>query len=229
MVSPPAEVELNEVQVRSLLRAQHADLSGLALVELDSGWDNVLWRLGDDLIVRLPRREVAVALTVNEQRWLPQLAPRLPLPVSVPIRRGEPSRDYPWPLSILPWIEGCPGDRCELTNPRSTAERLARFLAALHRPAPPDAPHNPVRGVPLADRAESFETWISSLSTEIDAGSTREIWDYASSAPRWTQPARWLHGDLHPANVVIADGVLAGVVDFGDICAGDPATDLAAI
>jgi aminoglycoside phosphotransferase (APT) family kinase protein len=218
---------MDEETVRSLLAAQHPDLSDLPLVEVDAGWDNTLWRLGDEFLVRLPRRQQAAPLTVNEQRWLPLLAPRLPLPVSVPIRIGRPAGRYPWAWSVLPWLAGTPADRTPVTEERDTAERLGRFLRSLHQAAPSDAPHNPFRGVALNERAEIFEFYMALVAAEIDGDGTRRVWDRALAVDPWWAPAVWLHGDLHPANVLVDQGTLAAVIDFGDLCAGDPATDLA--
>jgi aminoglycoside phosphotransferase (APT) family kinase protein len=228
VVSPAAEVDIDEPLVRSLLAEQHPDLASVSLVELDAGWDNTLWRLGGDLLVRLPRRAVAAPLTVHEQRWLPTLGPALPLPVPVPVRAGRPSARYPWSWSIVPWFEGTPGDRTALIAPAAVAEQLGGFLRALHRPAPTDAPPNPFRGVPLVDRLDAFELRVRDLDAEIDTPSVRAVWERAGAAARWDGPPVWLHGDLHPANLLFTDGALAAVIDFGDICAGDPATDLAA-
>jgi aminoglycoside phosphotransferase (APT) family kinase protein len=225
--SPASEIDVTERMVRALLLEQHPDLVELSLERLDEGWDNTLWRLGSELVVRLPRRGVAAPLVVNEQRWLPTLAALLPLPVSSPVRVGRPSAEYPWSWSVLPWLEGTPGDRAELTDPDDAAIRLASFLRALHRPAPSGAPRNPVRGVALIARASTVEDRLAELSAVVDVGTTREIWEFASSAPEWKSAPLWLHGDLHPANVLIRNGTLASVIDFGDICAGDPATDLA--
>lgn len=227
MVSPAAELDIDEHLVRSLLVEQHPDLAGLPLVELDAGWDNMLWRLGADLLVRLPRRAVAAALTVHEQRWLPTLAPALPLPVPVPVRTGRPSAHYPWAWSVVPWFAGAPGDRVAAIDAVAVARQLGAFLGSLHRPAPVDAPRNPYRGVPLVERAETFETRLRELGAEVDAPSVRVVWERACAAPRWSGEPQWLHGDLHPANLLFVDGTLAAVVDFGDLCAGDPASDLA--
>lgn len=224
---PAAEVDVDEGLVRSLLAAQHPDLAALPLVEVDAGWDNTLWRLGDELLVRLPRRSMAAALTRHEQRWLPELAPRLPLPVPAPVRVGRPSDDYPWCWSVVPWLHGSPGDRTAVTDPVDAAGRLGRFLRSLHHDAPPDAPQNPYRGVPLSQRAGRFNERLATLATEIDAEATLAVWDRALAAEPWTGPPTWVHGDLHPGNALVAEGTLAAVVDFGDLCAGDPATDLA--
>ena len=225
MASPPADITMSERVVRSLLAEQHPDLADRPLVELDAGWDNFLWRLGDDLVVRLPRRALAAPLAVNEQRWLPELAPRLSLPVPVPLRVGRPSQDYPWAWSIVPWLHGSPGDRAQLTAPEDAAQRLGLFLRALHHEAPSEAPRNPYRGAPLAHRAAAFEARFSELSREIDAQATRRAWDWALASRARDGQATWIHGDLHPANVLVDGGTLSAVLDFGDLCAGDPATD----
>jgi aminoglycoside phosphotransferase (APT) family kinase protein len=228
MASPAAEIHVDARLVRALLDEQHPDLADLRLLELDAGWDNTLWRLGDALLVRLPRRALAASLTLNEQRWLPTLSTLLPLPVSAPVRVGRPSRVYPWSWSILPWLEGTPGDRSAITSPAAVATQLGDFLRALHHAAPPTAPSNPFRGVPLVDRADTFETRVNELSAEIDGRAVREVWKRACEAAPWVGPPMWLHGDLHPANTLVADGILSAVIDFGDLCSGDPATDLAA-
>jgi aminoglycoside phosphotransferase (APT) family kinase protein len=228
MASPPAEIQVDEHLVRGLLAEQHPDLAGLALVEVDAGWDNTLWRLGVELLVRLPRRAVAADLTAHEQRWLPELGRRLPLPVPVPVRVGRPSDGYPWSWSIVRWIDGTPADRAPVMDATVVAEQLGTFLRALHQTAPSSAPSNPFRGVPLVARADTFEERVSDVAALIDVPAVRAVWDRALAARPWVDPPSWLHGDLHPANVLVADGILAAVIDFGDICAGDPATDLAA-
>lgn len=225
--SPGCEVDVDEGMVRDLLAAQHPDLAGLSLRLLDAGWDNILWRAGDDLLVRMPRREAAAELALHEQRWLPDLARFLPLPVPAPLRTGVPNDVYPWAWSVVPWIEGVPGDRAEATDPAATAERLGRFLRALHRPASPTAPTSRWRGVPLARRTDTFEERLDTLADEIDADFLRTVWRQALDAPAFEGSARWLHGDLHPANTLFQHETLAAVIDFGDLCAGDPATDLA--
>jgi aminoglycoside phosphotransferase (APT) family kinase protein len=202
--------------VRALLRDQHPDLADLELRDVDGGWDNQQWRLGDDLAVRLPRTERAPALLRTEQKWLPVLADRLPLPTPTPVRIGKPSRLFEHTWTIARWVDGDPADHAPITRV-DAAETLAEFLRALHVRAPADAPANPTRGIPLAELREE----------EVHA-SAREVWEKALAAPVWHGAPLWLHGDLHPANVVVRDGTLAGVIDFGELCAGDPATDLSA-
>ncbi|GIF68427.1 aminoglycoside phosphotransferase [Asanoa ishikariensis] len=223
-------VELTAELVRDLVRDQHPDLAHLPVRLGARGWDNQLWRLGDDLAVRLPwATGDADVLLRNEHRWLSTLAPRLPLPIPVPQRLGEPSERFPRPWLITTWVPGAPADRHPVTRAADAARSLAGFLTALHQPAPEDAPAGRDRGGPLADRAEGFAKGLAYATAQgliPDPDAVRAVWHDAVDAPRWTGPALWLHADLHPANVLTADGTIRGVVDFGDLCAGDPAYDL---
>jgi aminoglycoside phosphotransferase (APT) family kinase protein len=225
-------LEITAGLVRDLVRDQHPDLADRPVRLGARGWDNQLWRLGDDLAVRLPwATESADALLRTEYAWVPTLAPHLPLPVPVPQRLGEPSERFPRPWLITTWVPGAPADRVPVTRAADAAAALATFLTALHRRAPAGVPRGRERGGPLADRAEGFARGVSSatergLIHEPDA--VREVWHDAVSAPDWAGPPLWIHADLHPANVLTADGTLCGVIDFGDLCAGDPAYDLSA-
>ncbi|MFG1817493.1 aminoglycoside phosphotransferase family protein [Kribbella sp. NPDC049174] len=210
--------------MRGLLQEQHPDLADLPLRQVVGGWDNQQWRLGDDLAVRLPRTPRGPELLQKEYRWVPELAPRLPLPVPVPQRIGEPTEQFPHTWLVTTWVAGEPADRTPISDERA-ADTLAAFLRALHEEAPAGAPVSPGRGVPLRTLELGFEETLASI--EVD-DAVRKIWAEAVAAPEWTGPPVWLHGDLHPANVVVADGTLAGVIDFGDLSHGDPATDLAA-
>lgn len=224
--TPAAEQEINDELVRTLLREQFPDLAGAPLVLLGAGWDNVMFRLGEELLVRLPRRKKAVALIEHEQTWLPVLAGRLPLPAPAPVRNGRPSRAYPWPWSILPWL---PGRTADLEPPAlEQARPWAEFLRALHQPAPRFAPPNPVRGVPLRMRSEMTEERLLRLrkTTESITPTIQNLWRQALAAPP-ADEACWLHGDLHARNVLVEGGSITGVIDWGDITSGDVATDLA--
>ncbi len=226
------EIGITAELVRDLVRDQHPDLADRPIRLGARGWDNQLWRLGDDLAVRLPwATDSADALLRKEYAWLPTLAPRLPLPVPVPQRFGEPSERFPRPWLITTWLPGIPADRAPVTHAAESAKSLATFLTALHQPAPSDAPTGRDRGGPLADRAEAFANGVAAASERgliDDPDAVRAVWDDAVTAPEWSGPALWLHADLHPANVLTADGALCGVIDFGDLCAGDPAYDLSA-
>lgn len=219
---------IDEPLVRSLLRDQHPGLSELSLRRVPGGWDNELWRLGDALAVRLPRTQRAPALLRKEYRWLPVLATRLPLPVPVPVRTGAPSARFPHPWNVATWVPGEPGDHAEIGRAHESADALADFLRALHRLAPVDAPAGANRGVPLATLTHEFEERIRTVASSSFADAVRAVWDEAVAAPEWRGAPVWIHGDLHPANVVVSEGMLSGVIDFGELCAGDPATDLAA-
>ncbi|MHA7209884.1 aminoglycoside phosphotransferase family protein [Arthrobacter sp. MDT1-65] len=229
---PEAEFDVAPDLVVALLAAQAPDLVHLPVRSVGGGWDNTLFRLGEDLVVRLPRRAVADALMVAEQQWLPGLAASLPVPTSAPLRTGRPGAGYPWHWSVCRWIDGTSGIAVPRAGRSSSAVELARFLAEFQRPAPPDAPASPVgRGGPLAARDDVVRTRLASLPhiPGAPAASLLRVWEAAVAAPVWSQAPLWLHGDLHPANVVLGPGgALAGVVDFGDLCSGDPATDLAA-
>lgn len=226
---PDAERLIDESLVQRLLVDQHPDLAHLPLRHLDSGWDNVIYRLGEMHAVRLPRRKVAAGLLSNEQSWLPAIAASLPIPVPSPVAIGAPTAYYPWPWSVLPWFEG---ESADVSPPDpDQADRFAAFLIALHQPAPADAPSNPVRGVPLKVREANTRERMGRLNSGSDALSPalESIWASALRAPG-AREARWLHGDLHAQNVLVDDrGRITAVIDWGDINGGDPATDLAGI
>ena len=240
-IPPVVDADLAE----RLVREQHPDLLGEIRLEA-SGWDNAVFRLGESLTVRLPRRPEAVPLVLSEQRWLPTLAAVVTVPVSVPVRAGHPSPVFPWPWSIMRWIDGesaldhIPADLADV------APALAEFATELHRPAPREAPANPVRGVPLATRsravAERIAGGLVPRGAELAA-----VWRSLDDVPPWEGEPIWLHGDPHPGNLLVRrvpSGLperaanpkpttmdvrldLAGVIDFGDLTSGDPATDLA--
>lgn len=225
---PAAEIGIPIALVRDLLRAQHPDLSQLPIVEAASGWDNAIFRLGEKMALRLPRRAAAVTCLENEQRWLPLLHQRLPLPVPVPIRFGRPQEPYPWRWSVTPWITGETADRSP--PDRDQAVVLAAFFDGLHTQPPEDAPRNPYRGMPLSERHTRLIRCIDSLATrrrEVDDRLLR-LWSQAVQCPVDVSPT-WIHGDLHSHNVLVANGRIADVIDWGDVAQGDRATDLAAV
>lgn len=228
------EVEITAELVRGLLRDQCPDLADRPIRLAARGWDNQMWRLGDDLAVRLPWATVtADMLLYEEYAWLPALAPYLPLPVPVPQRLGEPSARFPRPWLVTTWVPGTPADRAPITRAHAAAASLAAFLTALHRPAPDGAPtgSGSGRGGPLTNHADQFARGLAEVTERgliDDPEAVQAVWRDAVSAPEWSGPALWLHADLHPANVLTADGTICGVIDFGDLCVGDPAYDLAA-
>ena len=239
--------DIDAALVRSLLREQHPDLAELQLREVPGGWDNRMWRLGESLAVRLPLSPRGPFLLDIERRWLPIMASGLPLPVPEPLRAGEPSAVFPSTWSIVRWVDGEPANLVPISKPEA-AKTLAGFLRAMHCKAPADAPTNPDRGVPLQTFRESLKALheyalppgatgsgrrgldasVDATASSAVAADVRIAWEQALAAPEWADAPVWIHGDLHPANVTVADGTLAGVIDFGEMCAGDPATDLAA-
>ncbi|MFC8600636.1 aminoglycoside phosphotransferase family protein [Isoptericola sp. NPDC057191] len=243
---PEAEIDVDVALVHALLAEQHPDLAGLPLHVAANGWDNVMVRLGDDLAVRLPRRALAAPLVEHEVRALPALATRLhavvpDVVVPAPVRVGRPSPAlrYPWSWVVVPWAAGASGESTPVARRTAWARELGLVLAAVHEPAPQDAPANPVRGVALRDRAEArdpaaMDERLGHLPAD-QRGAARHVWERALDAPVFDGPPVWLHGDPHPANLVVAPGRdgqpdrLAAVVDWGDVTSGDPASDLGAL
>lgn len=224
---PAAEVEVDEPLVRRLLAEQHPDLAERPVRLLANGWDNAIHLLGDDLVVRLPRRQAGADLVANELRWLPVLADRLPLPIPAPVRAGAPAAGYPWAWTICPFFPGEVAADAVLRDPARDAERLGAFLAALHHEAPADAPHNPVRGHPVAELDGRFTANLERLDGLADVDALARRWERLGGVDEWDGPRVWIHGDLHTANTIVADGAISAVIDFGDITAADPAVDLA--
>jgi aminoglycoside phosphotransferase (APT) family kinase protein len=224
----PAEVKIDALLVSQLLAQQHPDLQNLAIQFVDAGWDNAMFRLGDRLAVRLPRREMAASLLENEQHWLPQLAKQFPLTVPVPLRIGVPNSLYPWHWSVIPWILGQTANEIRLNADH--AQQFALFLKALHVAAPDNAPKNPFRGVPLSQRVTMLNERMQRVEaqTATISSTIRSLWQQAVDAPIDVEPT-WIHGDLHPRNILVDKGGLTGVIDWGDLTAGDKATDLAAL
>lgn len=226
--TPGSEITVDKDLVRSLLKEQHCDLAEHSIQPMGSGWDNAMFRLGETMTVRLPRRKLAAGLIEHEQTWLPQIANRLTLPTPVPLRVGKPSASYPWHWSVLPWIDGETADVAEPN--REQAVRFGEFLRSLHTPAPTTAPSNPFRGISLLARSPQTQPVLERLETQTPLITPRikQIWQEALWAPT-TDEKRWLHGDLHPRNVLVKKGIISGVIDWGDMTSGDVATDLAAV
>ena len=225
---PAAEWPIDEHLVRRLIGQQRPEWAELPIAELGHGWDNVLYRLGDDLLVRLPRRALAVPLIAHERDWLPVLAPRLNTFVPAAVHAGTPSADFPHPWLISPYRDGIRCADVGIAQRTPSATDLAETLVALHTTAPADAPVNPWRGGPIGGdvMSQRVATRLASYNRASEDLAAR--WAAWSAAPAWDGPPVWLHGDLHPLNLLLADsGRLAGVLDWGDVGCGDPATDLA--
>lgn len=233
---PSAEFEIHEDLVRALVASQATRIPGAAslpLAHAADGWDCSVWRLGDDLAVRLPRRALAAPLILHEQEVLSEVAGRLaPTGVGVPapVVHGRPGFGYPWSWSVVPWFHGQGGLGIPRADRTGWALPLAAALLALHVAAPPRFPVNPVRGVPLARRERAVAGRFVSLRGRVpDTTLTRlhELWNAALDAPAWSDEPLWIHGDLHPGNLVARGSELVAIIDFGDVTAGDPAYDLA--
>ena len=227
MATPLAEIEIDERLIKALLTEQCPELAHLPVRVIGNGWDNVVARVGEQWAARVPRRRMSVELLVHEQRWLPLLAPSLPLEVPTPWFNGQPSDHCPWTWSICRWIPGRSAAEAPPVDSAETARVLASFIAALHVPAPDDAPENQYRGVALVERAEAVRGRVESLGAAIDASKVLAVWDDLHTTAAWHGPPLWLHGDLHPSNMLTLDGRLNAVIDFGDLTSGDPGTDLA--
>ena len=226
MDTPAADIDVDEALVRSLLTEQHPDLADLPLRLVANGWDNAIFGLGLESAVGVPRRTIAAQLVEHENTWLPVIGRLVHVAIPVPVRTGSPGDRFPWQWSVTRWVDGELAADTPFDEHGTLAVELAHFVRDLHVEAPPNAPANPVRGVPLRTRADAvagrFESGLVPHAPALAA-----IWQSALAAPPWAGPPLWLHGDLHPANIIARDGRLAAVIDFGDLTAGDPATDLA--
>jgi aminoglycoside phosphotransferase (APT) family kinase protein len=225
------EVHTDATLVRRLLATQFPQWAELPITPVPSaGTDNALYRLGDELAVRLPRIDWAIGAIEKECRWLPYLAPHLPLPVPVPLAMGAPGEDYPWNWSICRWIEGENATFDRIADPCQFATDLARFIVALEQIDPGDGPRSGSpgvsRGVPLAPRDASTRAAIAELDGMIDTDAATAAWDAGLAAPVWDGPPTWFHGDLQSGNLLVADGQLSAVIDFGTMGVGDPACDM---
>jgi aminoglycoside phosphotransferase (APT) family kinase protein len=232
--------------VRALLAGQHPDLLALPIGEdvdpapgagVVRGWDNTMVRLGEDLALRLPRHDVGQALLDKEVTWLPRIAAQTGLPLAAPVRTGVPGSGYPYRWAVVPWTVGTSAAYRPADGRDDYAADLAGQLQRLHVPASQDAPGNPFRGVPLASITDRFGPRWQALRTRCPGAMVRTVdaaWQDALATPDFTGPPVWLHGDPHPDNTVLAEGATGSpleppepvLVDFGDLCAGDPASDL---
>ncbi|MFC8074562.1 aminoglycoside phosphotransferase family protein [Streptomyces sp. NPDC057307] len=235
------EVPTDIALVRRLLAAQFPHWAGLPVEPFpSSGTVNAVYRLGDDMTVRLPRIEGGVEDLAKEQRWLPWLAPQLPVPVPVVLGAGTPAEGYPWPWSVYRWLDGAHPEAGHLTEPGLLATDLADFVLALRRIDATDGPPA-YRTGPLSahdDGARAAIARLRELGGLIDAEAATAAWEVSLRAPVWDGPPVWLHSDLMPGNLLVegvdgagsAGGVgggrLGGVIDFGTVGVGEPASDL---
>jgi aminoglycoside phosphotransferase (APT) family kinase protein len=215
------ELELDEALVRSLLREQFPEWATLPLRRIEpSGTVNAIFRLGDALSVRLPRRRGPTEPGGKELEWLPKLAPLLPVEIPVPVAQGRPGTEYPWFWEIHTWVEGETVPVAEI-DALQAARDLAALVGALQRVDPTGAP--PGRGIPLAVRDEEIQHWLALFDR---AALVRGEWERALAAPPWDGPPVWHHGDLDVRNWLVRDGRIHGVIDWGSMGVGDPACDV---
>ena len=218
-------------QVRRLVAEQFPQWASLPVRPVArGGWDNFTFHLGDTMVARLPSAAEYALAVEKEQRWLPVLAPRLPLPIPVPLAEGKPGADYPFAWSIYPWLDGEPASAERIADPVRFAVDLAGFLAALQRVdttgAPQPGKHNWFRGGTLRTYDEQTRRALAKLDGHVDTGLARDIWKTALDA-RWDGVDRWFHGDVAEGNLLLGQGELTAVIDFGTCGAGDPACDMA--
>jgi aminoglycoside phosphotransferase (APT) family kinase protein len=228
-VAPPRmhadELSIDAALVRRLLAAQFPEWADLPLEPVRYfGTDNAIYRLGDELAVRLPRREHNVLGLRKELRWLPELAPLLPLAVPEPVAEGRPGEGYPLEWAVYRWL---PGEPAYETAPDDPRPELVALLAAFRAIDPAGGPapgrHNAFRGAALAPGDAMIRAKIAELGLEREA---LPVWEAALAAGEWEGEPVWLHGDLDVRNLLVTDGRLSGVVDFGTLGVGDPAADV---
>jgi aminoglycoside phosphotransferase (APT) family kinase protein len=220
---------IHEELVRRLVAEQFPEWAGLRVRAVEPGGvDHRTFRLGDKLSVRLPAGDWYALQVEKEQRWLPRLAPLLPLPIPTPVARGGPAMGYPYEWSVYRWISGEPANSASIRDLPRFASDLAAFLGALQDidatggPAP--GPHNFFRGGPLSFYAEDAYAAVAQLGTEIASAGVTEVLDAALDTV-WNGPPEWFHGDVSIGNLLLRDGRLAAVIDFGTSGVGDPACD----
>jgi len=224
----PDEFDIDDALVHRLLAKQMPQWAALPRHAVSPlGTDNVMIRLGDTLAVRMPRTLQASAALTKEQRFLPLLAPHLPLKIPAPIRFGEPDGHYPWPWSVCPWIAGrnpAPGEA-----DIALAGDLADFVRTLHEidtfGLRSEGPLHSYRADSIHLRDAITRQSIDACDELLDRTQIANIWDHARRVEDFTGPHVWTHSDLHPGNLVMRSGKLAAVVDWGNLILGDPAID----
>jgi aminoglycoside phosphotransferase (APT) family kinase protein len=220
------EVEVDSGLVGCLLAAQRPDLADRSLTVVEPwGTDNAIWRLGDDLVVRLPRIQWAVGQIEREATWLPRLAPLLPVAVPEPVAVGEPGCGYPFPWAVHRWIPGEGAALDRLDEPVSFALDLAEVVRSLQLAPTDGAPRARNRARPLEDYDEPTRRAIDAASELIDADAATAVWEEALAAPPHAGSPVWVQGDLE-GNCLVRAGRLCGIVDWGSACVGDPAVDV---
>ncbi len=223
----PNEFPIDRALVQALISSQFPAWADLALTKVDSaGTDNTIYRLGQTMAVRLPRIAWAVDQIASDFRWLPWLQPQLPLQIPQPIAQGQPTKAYPWQWGVYAWLDGENAINAAPNNPHVG---LSQFLHALQLidPQHGPAPASPTaRGVPLIQRDAATQAAIAEAQALIDAEQVLAVWQHAIHIEPWQHGPVWIHGDLHAGNLLVVDGQLSAVIDFGALTVGDPACDL---
>jgi aminoglycoside phosphotransferase (APT) family kinase protein len=225
------EVTIDESLARRLLVEQLPAYGALPLRRIASGGtENAVFRLGDDLAVRMPIRPDAVSGLLKELRWLPVVAPHLSLAVPEVVATGEPGPGYPFPWAVMRWLEGDDALTARIDSLHEAAWTLGGFVSELQgidmTGAPRPGSEGFVRGLGLAFRDETFRGWLARCEGLLDVKRVQQVWDDALAAPGWDGPPVWLHADLIPGNLLVRRGRLAGVLDFGAMATGDPSYDV---
>jgi aminoglycoside phosphotransferase (APT) family kinase protein len=229
VVYPRNEIAVDETLVRRLLDTQFPEASALPVGTRFEGRDCVVWRLGDQWAMRMPQHPQAAAKQETEISWMAHIGAGWPFAAPVPVRVGRPSVDFPWPWTVVPWIAGLPAHVSPLD--RLGVAQLGSALRALHAPAPAEAPHHRTRSLALLQRSDRVAERIRSLAVasagspwRLDSVAAARVFQQGATTPR-PGPA-WTHLDLHPGNILTNDGELAGIIDWSEAAAGDPAADL---
>jgi aminoglycoside phosphotransferase (APT) family kinase protein len=227
----PPRLTVDTETVSRLVGEQFPEWSGRSVAPVrNPGWDNLTFRLGDDMLVRLPSAAEYALAVEKEHHWLPELAGHLPVPVPVPLGLGAPGAGYPFPWSVYAWIPGEAADTSEVTDPAGLAEDVTDFLEALQgvdaTGGPQPGVHNWFRGGPLRTFDSTARGAIAELGDHLDADLAVAAWDDALAA-RWDGVDVWFHGDMAPGNLLLDEGRLTAVIDFGTCGVGDPSCDLA--
>lgn len=220
------EFHIDESLVHRLLSRQFPHWAHLSLKPVPSaGTDNALYRLGNEMVVRLPRIQWAIDAVEKECEWLPKLAPFLPLSIPTPLGKGTPTEDYPWPWSVYRWLEGNNPIIGHIPDPVLLTNDLVKFIQALHKINLPNGPISN-RGAPLEKQDLETRKALKLLEGMMDVSTVTAIWEKALQTPKWSKPPVWVHGDLSPGNLLLQNGKLSAVIDFGIVGIGDPACDL---
>lgn len=227
----PERLEIDAETVRRLVVEQFGQWATLPVTPVrEGGWDNHTFHLGDDLLVRMPSAAAYALAVEKEQHWLPRLAGQLPLPVPSPCGLGVPGEGYPFHWTVQRWLPGERASFAAVADQQMFADELAGFVLALRRVDPTGGPqpgiHNWFRGATLRTYDATARRALAALTGTVDVDRAAATWQAALDAP-WDGEDTWFHGDLAEGNLLLVDGRLTAVIDFGTCGVGDPSCDLA--